>query len=163
MPVAWPVSAVRTAAVDPKLADVAPRLAQALEDALAESEARQARRAAFSRSVAGFAASMQAIGRAFPGVTPAAASRDVALKLDERVAAEIRRQDGVSTYGVDRDGVRLALACLEDEVDEALEAFQAEKRPIEGRTWSATQGEVVQAVAIGLRLLRDLAAGAERS
>lgn len=37
-----------------------------------------------------------------------------------------------------------------------LDAFQAEKRPMEGRTWALTQGEVIQAVAIGLRLLRDL-------
>lgn len=91
-----------------------------------------------------------------PVVLDAGAPRIVAL--DARVAAEVRRQDAVSTYGTDRDGVRLALACLQDEVAEALDAFQRDKRPIEGRTWQQTQDEVVQAVAIGLRLLRDLAA-----
>lgn len=76
--------------------------------------------------------------------------------LDPRVVAEITRQDAVSTYGTDRDGVRLALACMQDELDETLLAFQAEKRPIEGRTWQQVQFELVQTVAIGLRLLRDL-------
>ena len=76
--------------------------------------------------------------------------------LDPRVVAEIERQDSVSTYGTDRDGVRLALACMQDELDETLLAFQAEKRPIEGRTWQQVQFELVQTVAIGLRLLRDL-------
>lgn len=78
------------------------------------------------------------------------------MNLDDRVACEIARQDLVSTYGTDRDGVRLALACMQDELDEALEAFQAEKRPIDGRTWARTQDELVQAVAVGLRALRDL-------
>jgi hypothetical protein len=80
-----------------------------------------------------------------------------APRLDERVAAEIRRQDRVSTITTDRDGVRLALACLQDEVAESVEAFQVEKRPQEGRTWALTEGEVVQVAAVALRLLRELA------
>lgn len=87
-----------------------------------------------------------------------AARRDAEATIPDPVMVEIERQDGVSTYGTDRDGVRLALAFLQDEVAEALDAFQREKRPIEGRTWQQTHDEVVQAVAIGLRLLRDLAA-----
>lgn len=78
------------------------------------------------------------------------------MNVDDRVAREIARQDVVSTYGTDRDGVRLALACMQDELNEALEAFQAEKRPIDGRTWARAQEELVQAVAVGLRVLRDL-------
>ena len=83
------------------------------------------------------------------------------IAASSAVDREMERQDGVSTYGTDRDGVRLALACMQDELDEALEAFQAEKRPIEGRTWARVQEETVQTVAVGLRLLRDLAAAEE--
>ena len=75
---------------------------------------------------------------------------------------EVIRQDRVSTYGTDRDGVRVAIACMQDELDETLEAFQREKRPIEGRTWPHTRHELTQTVAIGLRLLRDLENAAER-
>lgn len=93
--------------------------------------------------------------------TPVRVHMFIQAELDERLARELTRQDVVSTYGTDRDGVRLALACLQDELDEVLEAFQAEKRPIDGRTWAGVQAEAVQLVAIGLRLLRDLCCGAE--
>lgn len=75
----------------------------------------------------------------------------------KRLLIEVERQDGLSTYGAaGRDDVRIALACMQDELDETLEAFQAEKRPKEGRTWARTRSELVQAVAVGYRLLRDL-------
>lgn len=48
----------------------------------------------------------------------------------EVVAAEVERQDAVHSggYGVSRDGVRLGLASIEDELRETLEAWHGEKK-----------------------------------
>jgi hypothetical protein len=47
---------------------------------------------------------------------------------------------------------RLALACLEDEVEEARDAWRSERK---GLLWEATREEVVQVAAVAIRTLRD--------
>lgn len=47
---------------------------------------------------------------------------------------------------------RLAIACLEDEVAEAREAWRTER---EATTWDATREEVLQVAAVAMRALRD--------
>lgn len=47
---------------------------------------------------------------------------------------------------------RLALATLEDEVSEALEAWRSERKAL---NWDATREEVVQVAAVAIRTLRD--------
>lgn len=76
-------------------------------------------------------------------------------RLLAEVEAEVRRQDveHPGGYGSTRDGVRLGVASMEDEVREALEAWGEEKG---NGSWPATRAEVVQVVAVGLRLLRSL-------
>lgn len=88
--------------------------------------------------------------------TPPTLAMMIPVEVLGQLEGEIVRQDGVSTYGSDRDGVRLAIACMEDELAEVLDAFQREKRPIDGRTWEQVQGELRQLIAVGLRLSRDL-------
>jgi hypothetical protein len=69
--------------------------------------------------------------------------------------AEVARQDekhgrfdGATQLGKSR----LALACLEDEVAEALQAWRGERR---ATTWDATREEVLQVAAVAIRALRD--------
>lgn len=47
---------------------------------------------------------------------------------------------------------RLALACLEDEVAEALQAWRDERK---ATTWDHTRQEVLQVAAVAIRALRD--------
>lgn len=47
---------------------------------------------------------------------------------------------------------RLAIACLEDEVAEAREAWRSERKAL---TWDATREEVLQVAAVAMRALRD--------
>jgi hypothetical protein len=47
---------------------------------------------------------------------------------------------------------RLAIACLEDEVEEAREAWRSERK---GLLWEATREEVLQVAAVAIRALRD--------
>jgi hypothetical protein len=71
-----------------------------------------------------------------------------------RVAEEVVRQD--ARYGPftnDVGSVRLAIACMEDEIREARESWEEwKKRP----DWYGVRGEVVQVAAIAQRLARDL-------
>ncbi len=71
------------------------------------------------------------------------------------VLKEVERQDGAHPggYGSTRDGVRLGLASMEDELRESLEAWQEEKRK---NGWPDTYSEVEQTVAVGMRLLRSM-------
>jgi hypothetical protein len=77
------------------------------------------------------------------------------------LVAEIRRQDEKhGPYGVQGGtplGVsRLALASLEDEVAEALQAWRDERaRP----DWPDTRAEVLQVAAVAVRSLRDALPG----
>jgi hypothetical protein len=68
--------------------------------------------------------------------------------------AEVARQDAKHGpfEGTPLGRSRLALACLEDEVAEALDAWRAECR---GPTWTQTREEVMQVAAVALRTLRD--------
>lgn len=72
-----------------------------------------------------------------------------------RLIEEVARQDekhgpfrGTSQLGTSR----LAIACLEDEVAEAKEAWRDERS---GDTWEHTREEVLQVAAVAIRALRD--------
>jgi hypothetical protein len=77
-----------------------------------------------------------------------------ALGLISALSAEIERQDAKHGpfEGSRLGSSRLALACLEDEVAETLNAWRAERR---AETWVKTRGEVVQVAAVAMRALRD--------
>lgn len=72
----------------------------------------------------------------------------------EELAAEIDRQDEKHGRfeGTRLGRQRLALACLEDEVEEAKEAWR-EERGCE--VPHATRDEVLQVAAVAMRALRD--------
>lgn len=71
-------------------------------------------------------------------------------------------------YTPDRDGVRMAISSIEDELHELKEAWRKERSggpqphgncgPTCDRShaWRQTKGEAVQVAAIALRLVRDL-------
>lgn len=67
---------------------------------------------------------------------------------------EIERQDAKhGRYeGTTLGRSRLALATLEDEVAEALEAWRCERR---SPMWEDTRAEVLQVAAVAIRTLRD--------
>lgn len=71
-----------------------------------------------------------------------------------QLALEIRRQDAKHGpfQGSPLGRSRLALACLEDETREALEAWRGDRR---AATWADTRAEVMQVAAVALRALRD--------
>ena len=79
---------------------------------------------------------------------------DARRTVDARRAAEIERQD--EKHGPYQGTIlgrsRLALATLEDEVEEALEAWRGERKAL---TWDATREEVLQVAAVAIRTLRD--------
>ncbi len=68
--------------------------------------------------------------------------------------AEVARQDDKHGpfEGTILGRSRLALACLEDEVDEATVAWRSERTAL---NWTATRGEVLQVAAVAVRTLRD--------
>lgn len=73
---------------------------------------------------------------------------------------EVLRQDEIHAPGfpADRDGVRLGLAAMQDELTETLEAWSRDKRRGQDG-WdfpSDMENELVQTIAVGLRLLRSL-------
>lgn len=70
---------------------------------------------------------------------------------------EVARQDSIHRlgYSASRDDVRLALATIQDELDEALVAWR-EERGKEG--WTETAEEILQAAAVALRLYRTIKA-----
>lgn len=70
---------------------------------------------------------------------------------------EIARQDGIHAPGYQptRDGVRLGLASMEDELRESLDEWRHDRA---GGHYAATAAEVLQTVAVGMRLLRMLVA-----
>lgn len=82
---------------------------------------------------------------------------------------EVTRQDTVmGGYHPDRDGVRMAISSLEDEVEEAKLAWRVERsgspQPHDScgptcdrsHAWRQTRSEALQVAAIALRLVRDL-------
>lgn len=70
------------------------------------------------------------------------------------VAEEVARQDAqYGTFDDSRGSVRLAIACMEDEIREARDEWEKwKKRP----DWYSVREEVVQVAAIAHRLARDL-------
>jgi siroheme synthase (precorrin-2 oxidase/ferrochelatase) len=82
------------------------------------------------------------------GVPPVVSPRIYAL------LAEIKRQD--EKHGTFEGSVlgrsRLAIACIEDEVEEVRLAWLAERR---APNWDKTREEVLQVAAVAIRALRD--------
>lgn len=78
--------------------------------------------------------------------------------IDPRIhalIAEIGRQDekhGPFSGDSQLGRSRLALASLEDEVAEALQAWRDERT---ATTWENTRAEVLQVAAVAIRALRD--------
>lgn len=79
----------------------------------------------------------------------------IRTRLLGRVVEEVLRQDSIhpAGYPATRDGVRLGLVSIQDELDEALEAWRDERRH-DG--WLLTEGEVLQVIGVAMRLLRSL-------
>lgn len=67
---------------------------------------------------------------------------------------EIERQDAKHGpyQGTTLGRSRLALATLEDEVAEAVEAWRDERQAL---SWDETRAEVLQVAAVAIRTLRD--------
>lgn len=75
------------------------------------------------------------------------------------VLREVERQDAIHPVGypATRDGVRFGIATMQDELDEALEAWREVKRlPLTDERWRAVRGELAQAAAVILRTLREM-------
>lgn len=72
----------------------------------------------------------------------------------EELRSEILRQDGKHGpfQGTRLGRSRLALACLEDEIDEAKEAWRTERKSLH---WHNARTEVLQVAAVAMRALRD--------
>jgi hypothetical protein len=90
------------------------------------------------------------------GATSAMARTVVPRRVMDRLEAEVGRQDSVHPggYPTTRDGVRLGLASLEDELREAMDAWDGENRG--NQTWPRTYDEVEQVAAVALRILRGM-------
>lgn len=67
---------------------------------------------------------------------------------------EVERQDAKHGpfEGTTLGRSRLAIACLEDEVAEAKQAWRDERKAL---TWDETRTEVLQVAAVAVRALRD--------
>lgn len=80
------------------------------------------------------------------------------------VLAEVKRQDEIHGDGfpATRDGLRLGLAAMQDELDEARDAWRIDRRGAGHCPWinsggdHSTEVELTQAVAVGLRMLRSI-------
>jgi hypothetical protein len=86
-------------------------------------------------------------------------SPEIHRLIDVAVGFQDRRY---GPFTADVGGVRLGLACLEDEIDEAKHAWRAERKPKRGtKAWAETTAEVMDVVAVGVRLLRDMGVGTD--
>lgn len=82
----------------------------------------------------------------------------------EMALREVRRQDEIHPAGfpATRDGLRLGLAALQDEVREAEEAWRADRRRDGVCPWinhggeHSTEVELLQVAAIALRMVRSI-------
>jgi hypothetical protein len=70
---------------------------------------------------------------------------------------EIVNQDGnhPESYPYDRNGVRLGIAALEDEVNEVYEEWRNHKRHL-GNCVNEIRSELLQVAAIAMRMIREL-------
>ena len=80
--------------------------------------------------------------------------------------AEVERQDKYhpSGYPPTRDGVRLGIATVIDEAEEARDAWRGDRckcpTPLCGHAkWEATEAELMQTVAVALRTIRSIRRG----
>lgn len=73
----------------------------------------------------------------------------------DQLLAEIKRQEEIHPVGfpATRDGLRLGLAALEDELEEARDEWRANRRT-EG--WGGLRMELMQIAAVALRMVRSL-------
>lgn len=88
---------------------------------------------------------------------------DQMTEIHRMIEVAVGYQDGkYGSFASDVAGVRLAVACLEDEVAEVKDAWRSERKPKRGtRAWAATTSEVMDVVAVGVRLLRDMGVGTD--
>ncbi len=73
---------------------------------------------------------------------------------------EIDRQDGIAEaagygYPFTRNGVRLGIAALEDELTEVREAWRADKNHLESGAWHLRE-ELLQVAAVAVRIAREI-------
>lgn len=82
----------------------------------------------------------------------------------ERLTAEIARQETEwGPFTPHRPSVRLGFACLEDELKEALEAYEDDRHDdFCGLGFIHTQEELIQVAAIACRLVEAFNGGSER-
>jgi hypothetical protein len=79
------------------------------------------------------------------------------------LTAEVERQDRIhpAGYPATRDGVRLGIATVADETQEALDAWREGRckcaTPHCGHSkWHEVEGELLQAAAVALRAIRSI-------
>ena len=88
-------------------------------------------------------------------------SRDQDLMLD--LEREIARQDDIAKanqygYPFTRNGIRLGIAALQDEVTEVLDAWRADKNHLENCA-AELREELLQVAAVAMRIARSVPAG----
>jgi NTP pyrophosphatase (non-canonical NTP hydrolase) len=85
-----------------------------------------------------------------------------AAEIHRMIDVCVQYQDGrYGPFTMDVGGVRLALACLEDEITEAKDAWRSERKPKPGtKAWAHTTSEVMDVLVVAFRLLRDMGVGA---
>ena len=89
--------------------------------------------------------------------------------IDEKTAhllhllgVEVKRQDEIhpAGYPATRDGLRLALATIMDEHDEAYDEWRANRRIPD--VWGALDVELLQVAAVAVRAVRSMYDAAEQ-
>lgn len=74
-------------------------------------------------------------------------------QVEAAIREEVRRQDAAyGRFDPSVGSMRLAVACLEDESAECLDAWQQWKRRPD---WYCLRGEAIQVAAVAYRLARD--------
>lgn len=83
--------------------------------------------------------------------------------MAHQLIREMTRQDAMHPRGYPptRDGIRLGLAAAQDELNEALDAWRADRCKCEEPEcghydWQATRGEIVQTIGVLLRCVRSI-------
>lgn len=78
-----------------------------------------------------------------------------------RIVSEVARQDveHPNGYPLTRDGMRLGVAALSDELTEVWTEWNLSKRHFPTHHTSNLEVEIVQLIAVGIRMLRSLREG----
>ena len=88
------------------------------------------------------------------GKTEKRASRSTMLRVKEEIGRQDKR---FAAFERSRPSIRLGIACLEDEVAEAKQAFEDDRHDdFCGLGWSGTTDELIQVAAVAIRLARDI-------